>query len=128
MVNEPEENSGGGSGGGPGESGGSDSDSYKSSKAKLSFASGSSVLSSSMKKKLRAMVRKSGKSADYTITGTATRVSGVPALYVKNLAKKRAQKVRAYLVSRGVKKSHIEIKARMLTPGKLPKTKVVAKS
>jgi len=91
------------------------------------FPAGSSVITKSTESAIKKMVSKSGKSATFTVTGVATKATGVPDSYVKGLAKARAEKVKAYLVKLGVKKSNISIKTRILESGISPKTKILAK-
>jgi outer membrane protein OmpA-like peptidoglycan-associated protein len=108
------------------ESSGSEKPSSKVHKKSVEFSSGSLVLSATAKKAIRASVKKAGKDAKYTVTGTAGLVSGVPARYTKNLAKLRANAVKAYLVKLGVKKSSIKVKTKVVKQGKKPKTSVLA--
>lgn len=91
------------------------------------FSSGSSTLSQSGKSAIKKIVSKAGKAGSYEITGIAGRVSGVKDLYVKALAKARAEKVKTYLISLGVKKANISIKIKIVSPGIIPKTKILAK-
>ena len=136
---EPADNGGGGSdnGGGGSDNGGSDNGGGDSTgnesaevttshKKNVSFAAGSIVLSKATKAAIRASVKKAGKDAKFTVTGTAGLVSGVPAQYTKNLAKLRANAVKAYLVKLGVKKSSIKIKTKVVKQGKKPKTTIRA--
>jgi hypothetical protein len=51
----------------------------------------------------------------------------VPDSHVKALAKVRAEKVKAYLIRLGIKKSNISIKVKILESGITPKTKILAK-
>jgi outer membrane protein OmpA-like peptidoglycan-associated protein len=51
----------------------------------------------------------------------------VPDSYVKGLAKARAEKVKAYLVKLGVKKSSISVKVKIVASGITPKTEILAK-
>lgn len=119
--------SGGGNGGSDNGSGGDDSDEVtKSLKKNVSFVSGSIVLSKATKAAIRASVKKAGKNAKYTVTGTAGQITGVPATNVRNLAKLRANAVKSYLVKLGVKKSSIKIKTKVVKQGKKPKTTIRA--
>jgi uncharacterized repeat protein (TIGR02543 family) len=91
------------------------------------FSAGSSVITKSTESAIKKMVSKSGKSATFTVTGVATKVTGVPDSYVKGLAKARAEKVKAYLIKLGVKKSNISIKVKIVASGITPKTDILAK-
>jgi hypothetical protein len=71
-------------------------------------------------------VKNSGADATYTIIGEAGKSNGVPARFVKALAMARAEKVKAYLIKLGVKKSNISIKLNIVKHGKTPKTKILA--
>lgn len=123
---------GGGSGGGSNsggegsQSGTGNSDSKTLNKSVL-FTSGSLALTNSAKKSIRAIVKKAGKNAKYTITGTAGVTAGVPKAYISNLAKLRAKAVKTYLVKLGVSKKNITIKTKLIKAGLSPKTKILAK-
>jgi uncharacterized repeat protein (TIGR02543 family) len=91
------------------------------------FSAGSSVVTQTSKTAIKKMVSKSGKDAKFTITGIATKSTGVPDSRVKGLAKARAEKVSAYLVKLGVKKSNITIKVKIVASGITPKTDILAK-
>jgi uncharacterized repeat protein (TIGR02543 family) len=78
------------------------------------FSTGSSVIPQTGKAAISKIVSKSGKDAKYTVTGVATKVAGVPDSHVKGLAKVRAEKVKAYLIGIGVKKSNISIAVKIL--------------
>lgn len=95
--------------------------------ASVQFAASSTVLSKQLKASISASVKKAGKDARYTVTGSAGKVSGMPIVFVKALAKKRATVVKAYLVRLGVKRSHILIKITIVNSGVTPKTKILAK-
>jgi len=125
-VSAAEEESGGsGNSGGNGEeSQSSGTTSVKATSKSFKFASGSLVLSATAKKAIKALVKKSGTGAKYTITGSAGSIAGVPYAYTKNLAKLRAKAIKAYLVKLGVKKSSILIKSRVAKSGTSPKTKL----
>lgn len=135
-VNAAQTGGGGSSGGGDSSDGGEESQSTGSTdnssvvkvKKSLAFGSGASSLTPAAKKAIKAAVKKSGKSAKYTITGAAGSVAGVPASYTKNLAKLRAKAVKAYLVKLGVKKSSITIKTKIVKSGLVPKTKLTTAS
>ena len=91
------------------------------------FPSGSSVVTQTSKTAIKKMVSKSGKDAKFTITGVATKSTGVPDSLVKGLAKARAEKVSAYLIKLGVKKSNITIKVKIVASGITPKTDILAR-
>lgn len=91
------------------------------------FSASSSVLSAAGKKAISKIVKKSGKNAKYTVTGVSGKLIGVPDSKVKALAKSRAEKIKAYLIKLGVKKSNISIKIKIIDSGILPKTKILAK-
>jgi uncharacterized repeat protein (TIGR02543 family) len=91
------------------------------------FSAGSSVITQTGKAEIKKIVNKAGKDAKYTVTGLATKVIGVTDSKVKGLAKARAEKVKAYLIKLGVKKSNITIKIAIVESGITPKTKILAK-
>jgi len=91
------------------------------------FSAGSSVVTQTSKTVIKKMVSKAGKDAKFTITGVATKSTGVPDSLVKGLAKARAEKVSAYLIKLGVKKSNITIKVKIVASGITPKTDILAK-
>jgi uncharacterized repeat protein (TIGR02543 family) len=91
------------------------------------FSASSSVMTQTDKTAIQKIVSKSGKDAKYTVTGGAGKVSGVPDSHVKALAKARAEKVKAYLVKLGVKKSNISIEVKVVAFGIIPKTNILAK-
>lgn len=92
----------------------------------IEFSLGTSTITSDAKKNLKDSVAAAGKSAKYTITGTAGKKSGVSDKAVKALAKKRANILKAYLVKLGVSKSSITIKTKVVKQGKKPKASVLA--
>lgn len=93
----------------------------------IAFATGSSVLSKSAKSSLRKMVAKSGTKANFTVTGSAGKITGVPEGYVKTLASKRARAISKYLVSLGVAKSKIKTKVILKDEGNKPSSKVTSR-
>jgi ubiquitin len=95
------------------------------SKDKLKFAFGSSVLSSDSKKALTALVAKTGDTATLEVSATAGRIAGVSDTFVNALAKKRAKAVKNYLVNLGVDASSITYDLAITSLGKTPVTKVV---
>jgi outer membrane protein OmpA-like peptidoglycan-associated protein len=92
----------------------------------IAFSAGNSAVSSATKKNIKATVKEAGKSAKYTITGSAGQLPGVSDKAVKALAKKRANVLKAYLVKLGVPKSSITIKTKVVKQGKKPKASVLA--
>ena len=58
------------------------------------------------------------------VTGAAGMQAGVSEAAVKALAKKRAMKIRAYLIKQGVPKEDIVIKTKVFPIGKAPSTLV----
>jgi outer membrane protein OmpA-like peptidoglycan-associated protein len=92
----------------------------------IAFSAGTSAVSSATKKKIKATVKKAGKSAKFTITGSAGQLPGISDKAVKALAKKRANVLKAYLVKLGVPKSSITIKTKVVKQGKKPKASVLA--
>ncbi len=92
----------------------------------ITFSVGTSILTSASKKNLKASVTAAGKSAEYTITGSAGKLPGVSDKAVKALAMKRANVLKAYLVQLGVSKSSITIKTKIVKQGVKPKTSVLA--
>ena len=91
------------------------------------FGASSSVLTTTGKNEIKKIVKKAGKNAKYTVTGTASKSSGVPISKVKARANSRAASVKAYLIKLGVKKSNITIKIAIMASGITPKTKILAK-
>lgn len=96
------------------------------STAVAKFSAGSSTISQTGKTAIKKIVSKSGKDATYTITGVASKIAGLTDAKVKALAKSRAEKVKTYLITLGVKKSNISIEIKILSPGIEPKTKILA--
>jgi len=76
---------------------------------------------------IKKIVSKSGKGAKYTVIAGAAKAAGVPDARVKALAKARAEKVKAYLIKLGVKKSNISIEVKIVTSRITPKTNILAK-
>jgi hypothetical protein len=91
------------------------------------FAAGSSVLTQAHKTAIKKIVSKSGKMATFTVIGVAAKVVGVPDSLARLMAKARAEKIRAYFMNLGVKKSAISIKVKIVDSGVAPKTNVLAK-
>jgi outer membrane protein OmpA-like peptidoglycan-associated protein len=92
----------------------------------IDFSLGTSSISATAKKNLKAAVAAAGASGKYTITGSAGQVTGVSDKAVNALAKKRANILKAYLVKLGVSKSSITIKTKVVKQGKKPKASVLA--
>jgi ubiquitin len=107
--------------------GGSDNEKPTKISKTIVFVSGSSKLSKSAKSSLRKMVEKSGTKANFTVTGSAGKITGVPESYVKTLASKRARAISKYLVSLGVGKSKIKAKLILKEEGVKPSSKVTAR-
>lgn len=96
-----------------------------SSKDKVKFAFGSSVLSRDSKKTLKLLVSKTGDTAQFKINATAGRIVGVRDSHVTTLAKKRAKATKDYLIKLGVDSSSITYDFAIKSQGKTPITKVV---
>ena len=90
------------------------------------FSAGSSAVTNTGKTAIKKIVKKAGKDAKFTVTGVAGKSIGVPDSKVKALAKARAEKIKAYLIKLGVKKSNIIIKIKIIESGITPKTKILA--
>ena len=88
------------------------------------FSVGTSSLSKSGKTALQKIVKKSDSGAIYTITGAASKSSGVPNRFVKALAMARAEKVKAQLIKLGVKKSKIKISIKVTGSKVTPQTTI----
>lgn len=73
---------------------------------------------------LKSIIKKSGFSATYTVTGVAGKLPGVPISYVKALAKVRAERLQANLIKLGVKKSNIKIKIEITELRVIPISKI----
>ena len=86
------------------------------------FAFGSSVLSDAQKAAIKKTVESSGSDVSFIITGTAGKLPGVSDRWVQRLAKKRAQAIKAYLVSLGVSKSSISTQTKISKIGETPKS------
>ncbi len=96
-------------------------------KETVTFSSGYRVLTKANKLALKKLVNSFGKDASYVVTGTAGRLSSATEAQVKNLAKLRANIVKAYLVKLGVKKSNITINTKITNQGIVPKTSVLTR-
>jgi hypothetical protein len=86
------------------------------------FASGSSVLSDAQKAAIKKALASSGSDVSFIVTGTAGKLPGVSDRWVQRLAKKRAQAIKAYLVSLGVSKTSITTQVKMTEIGETPKS------
>jgi hypothetical protein len=93
----------------------------------IRFSTSTKFLTKTHMSKLKKSVKLSGVDATYVVTGTAGMLPGVTKAQVANLAKLRANVVKAYLVKLGVKKSNISIKTTITNVGIVPKTKTLAK-
>lgn len=93
----------------------------------VKFAAGSSVITQDHKTAFKKIVSKSGKMATFTVIGVAAKVLGVSDSLAKVMAKARAEKIRAYFMNLGVKKSAISIKVKIVNSGVAPKTNILAK-
>lgn len=94
---------------------------------RITFKAGTATLSTSAKKSLDEMVAAQGIGANFRVTASAGRVTGVPERFVKNLGTKRAVAVSRYLQSVGVSKSVITTKVTVNNQGIKPRTIVNAK-
>jgi uncharacterized repeat protein (TIGR02543 family) len=88
------------------------------------FSAGTSSLSRSGKTAIQKIVKNSGADATYTITGAASKSPGIPTRFVKALAMARAEKVKAYLIKLGVKKSKIKISIKVTNARVTPQTTI----
>ena len=91
------------------------------------FPTGSSNITKSGKAVIKKIVSKSANDAKYTVIGIANKSTGVSNSRIKALAKTRAEKVKAYLIKIGVKRSNISIKFYIVASGVTAKTKILAK-
>lgn len=94
----------------------------------LTFATGSSVLTSAHKASLKKVVKTAGKTGMFKVSAGAGKLPLVSDEAVKRLAKKRGQEVKAYLVSLGVDKTKITITVKTSRLGVVPKTRVIGSS
>ena len=86
------------------------------------FPSGSSVLTKDQKAAIKKALASSGTDATFIVTGTAGKLPGVNDRWVQRLAKKRAQAIKAYLVSLGVSKTSITTQSSTTEIGVAPKS------
>ena len=94
---------------------------------RITFKTGSALLSSSAKTVLAGMVAAQGKGTNFNVNAGAGRLPGVPETYVKKLGKMRALAISKYLQSLGVSKFAIETKVSVKDQGTKPFTTVNAK-
>ena len=86
------------------------------------FPLGSSVLSNAQKAAIKKALASSGADVSFIVTGTAGKLPGVPDRWVQRLAKKRAQAIKAYLVSLGVSKANVTTQTKTTEIGIVPKS------
>ena len=93
---------------------------------RVQFSSGSSRTSKSTRTELQRRINDYKIASEVVITATAGATVGASDKVVKNLAKKRANAIKKYLVKQGVPAEKIVIKTKIAKPGNKPSTKVVA--
>ena len=93
---------------------------------KIAFSSGENKISNSAKRELKKDIENYKIASEVTITATAAMTTGASNKAVKNLAKKRANAIKKYLVKQGVAADKIVIKTKVAKSGAKPSTKVVA--
>ena len=86
------------------------------------FPLGSSVLSDAQKAAIKKTVASSGSDVSFIVTGTAGKLPGVSDRWVQRLAKKRAQAIKAYIVSLGVSKENVTTQTKTTEIGIVPKS------
>ena len=86
------------------------------------FPLGSSVLTKDQKAAIKKAFASSGSDVRFIVTGTAGKLPGVSDRWVQRLAKKRAQAIKAYLVSLGVSKTSITTQSSTTEIGVGPKS------
>ena len=91
---------------------------------KLTFDSSANGLGKSSKKSLKKVADIAKDGYGVRVTGAAGMQAGVSEAAVKALAKKRALKIRDYLIKQGVPKEDIIIKTKIFPIGKAPATLV----
>ena len=84
------------------------------------FPLGSSVLSNAQKAAIKKTVASSGSNVSFIVTGTAGKLPGISDRWVQRLAKKRAQAIKAYLVSLGVSKANVTTQTKVTAIGVRP--------
>ena len=92
----------------------------------IAFSSGENKISNSAKRELKKDIENYKIASEVTITATAAMTTGASNKAVKNLAKKRANAIKKYLVKQGVAADKIVIKTKVAKSGAKPSTKVVA--
>lgn len=90
----------------------------------LRFQYGSSALSLKDKNAIKKLVKDQGKDSNFSITGSAGAVLGVPSFLVRALATKRAGVIKAYLATLGVKKSNISVNVKVTRIREISKTEI----
>lgn len=88
--------------------------------SKITFDSGSVVLSKAQKAKIKIAVSSASENTKYVVTGTAGDLPNVSTKSEKALAKKRAKVVKKYLVKLGVSSKNIKIKTKITRTGVKP--------
>ena len=86
------------------------------------FPLGSSVLTKDQKAAIKKALASSGSDVSFIVTGTAGKLPGVSDRRVQRLAKKRAQAIKAYLVSLGVSNTRVTTQVKMTEIGVVPKS------
>ena len=86
------------------------------------FPLGSSVLSDAQKAAIKKTVASSGSDVSFIVTGTAGKLPGISDRWVQRLAKKRAQAIKAYIVSLGVSKANVTTQTKTTEIGIVPKS------
>ena len=86
------------------------------------FPLGSSVLSDAQKAAIKKTVASSGSDVSFIVTGTAGKLPGISDRWVQRLAKKRAQAIKAYIVSLGVSKENVTTQTKTTEIGVIPKS------
>ena len=86
------------------------------------FPLGSSVLSDAQKAAIKKTVASSGSDVSFIVTGTAGKLPGISDRSVQRLAKKRAQAIKAYIVSLGVSKANVTTQTKTTEIGVIPKS------
>ena len=84
------------------------------------FPFGSSVLTKAQKAAIKKALASSGSDATFIVTGTAGKLPGISDRWVQRLAKKRAQAIKAYLVSLGVSKANVTTQTKVTAIGVRP--------
>ena len=85
------------------------------------FPLGSSVLTKAQKAEIKKALLSSGSDVSFMVTGIAGKFPGVSDRRVQALAKKRAQAIKAYLLSLGVSETRVTTEAKITKIGIAPK-------